>query len=383
MRLTARKVETAAPGRYTDSRGLMLVVKSSGARSWVLRYQLNGWRRDMGLGPYPEVTLAAAREKALSARRHLVDRIDPLSVQPDRSMIFREVAKELIESKRAGWRNAKHAAQWSSTLEAYVYPQLGSQYVKSIETQAILAVLRPIWTTKPETASRVRQRIEAVLDYATAQGWSNGPNPARWRGHLQNLLPKPSQIRRVRHHPALDWRHLPGFMVDLSQHKGASARALSFLILTAARSGEVRGICWAEIDLAAAVWTVPAERMKSAKEHRVPLSAAALVLLGEAGDPGSLVFPTASDPQNPLSNMALTALLRNMGKSVTAHGFRSTFRDWAGETTHFAREVIEAALAHGLKDKAEAAYARGDLFEKRRLLMHDWSEYACGVATSR
>jgi integrase len=200
---------------------------------------------------------------------------------------------------------------------------------------------------------------------------------------LQNLLPKPSQVRRVRHHPALDWRHLPGFMVELAQHKGVSAKALSFLILTAARSGEVRGIRWAEIDLPAAVWTVPAERMKSAKEHRVPLSSAALVLLGEAGNPGSLVFPTASDPQKPLSDMALTALLRKMGKSVTAHGFRSTFRDWAGETTHFPREVIEAALAHGLKDKAEAAYARGDLFEKRRQLMRDWSEYAYGAATSR
>lgn len=374
MPLSARKVQTAPPGRHTDGRGLMLVVKEGGARSWVLRYQLNGRRRDMGIGPYPEVTLAAAREKALAARRHLVDGVDPLTVRPRRSITFREAAAELIESKRPGWRNPKHAAQWPSTLEAYAYSGLGNLDVKAIETEQVVSVLRPIWTTKPETASRVRQRIEAVLDFAAAKGQRSGPNPARWRGHLQNWLPKPSQVRRVEHHAALDWRELPVFMTNLAQRNGISARALAFLILTAARSGEVRGMRWAEIDLDTAVWTVPAARMKAAKEHRVPLSTAAIALLGPPCDPHALVFPSPFAPGKPMSDMTLSAVLKKMGQGdVTAHCFRSTFRDWAGEATTFPREVIEAALAHRLKDKAEAAYARGDLFDKRRHLMAAWA----------
>lgn len=383
MPLSARKVQTAPPGRHMDGRGLMLVVKESGARSWVLRYQLNGRRRDMGLGPYPEVTLAAARQKALDARRQLVDGIDPLTARSARPATFRESAADLIESKRAGWRNAKHAAQWSATLEAYAFPALGSRDVKAIETSDVLAVLRPIWTEKPETASRLRQRVEAVLDFASAQGLRTGLNPARWRGHLQNLLPKPSQVRRVEHHAALDWRHLPGFMAELAAREGVSAWALTFLILTAARSGEVRGMRWAEIDLAAGVWTIPAARMKAAKEHRVPLTAAATGLLGVEGAPDALVFPSPFDPRKTMSDMTLTAVLKKMGRSnITAHGFRSTFRDWAGETTAFPREVIEAALAHRLKDKAEAAYARGDLFNKRRELMEAWAAYTTSTRNS-
>jgi integrase len=383
MPLSARKVQTAPPGRHMDGRGLMLVVKESGARSWVLRYQLNGRRRDMGLGPYPEVTLAAARQKALDARRQLVDGIDPLTARSARPATFRESAADLIESKRAGWRNAKHAAQWSATLEAYAFPALGSRDVKAIETSDVLAVLRPIWTEKPETASRLRQRVEAVLDFASAQGLRTGLNPARWRGHLQNLLPKPSQVRRVEHHAALDWRHLPGFMAELAAREGVSAWALTFLILTAARSGEVRGMRWAEIDLAAGVWTIPAARMKAAKEHRVPLTAAATGLLGVEGAPDALVFPSPFDPRKTMSDMTLTAVLKKMGRSnITAHGFRSTFRDWAGETTAFPREVIEAALAHRLKDKAEAAYAPGDLFNKRRELMEAWAAYTTSTRNS-
>lgn len=380
MPLTARKVEVADPGRYTDGRGLMLVVKPSGAKSWVLRYQLNGRRRDMGLGPYPEITLAVAREKALAARRHLVDGVDPLTVRPAVDVTFAQAADELVENKRAGWRNAKHAAQWSSTLATYVIPAIGSLDVKLIETHHVLEVLRPIWNAKPETASRVRQRVEAVLDYAAAKGHREGLNPARWRGHLQNLLAKPSSVRAVQHHPALDWRELPGFMAELAQRDGVSARALEFVILTAARSGEVRGMRWAEIDLAAQAWTVPAKRMKAGKEHRIPLTAEALARLGETGSAKSLVFPSPSDPERELSDMTLTAMLRKMERGdITAHGFRSTFRDWAGETTNFPREVIEAALAHRLKDKAEAAYARGDLFNKRRELMEAWARFATSL----
>jgi integrase len=355
----------------------MLVVKPSGARSWVLRYQLNGRRRDMGLGPYPEITLAVAREKALKARRHLVGGTDPLTVRPVPTLTFREAAEALIESKRHGWRNAKHAAQWTSTLTSYVYPKLGELDVKAVDTPEIMSVLDPIWKVKPETASRIRQRVEAVLDYASTRGLRAGPNPARWRGHLENVLAKPSHVRRVQHHAALDWRELPTFMTELARRHGVSARALAFLILTAARSGEVRGMRWAEIEAGAGVWNIPADRMKAGKELRVPLDEQAIALLGQPSKPDAFVFPSPSDPIKPMSDMTLTAVLRKMGRGdITAHGFRSTFRDWAGETTSFPREVIEAALAHRLKDKAEAAYARGDLFNKRRKLMEAWAEFA-------
>ena len=240
----------------------------------------------------------------------------------------------------------------------------------------MLDVLRPIWTTKTETASRVRQRIEAVLDYATATRARAGDNPARWRGHLDHLLPRPSRVRVVRHHPALDWRQAPAFMAELAKRQGIDARALAFTILTAARSGEVRGMKWGELDLDDAVWTVPAGRIKASREHRVPLQAAAIALLGKPGEADELVFPSPIKAGNPLSDAALAAVLQRMGyNNITVHGFRSTFRDWAGETTPHAREVIETALAHKLKDKAEAAYARGDLFAKRRRLMQDWADF--------
>ena len=373
MALSVRKVQTAKPGRHSDGRGLMLLVKASGARSWVLRYQLKGRRRDMGLGPYPEVTLAEARRKALEARHLLVDGVDPLTIEPQRTLTFRQAANDLIENKRAGWRNAKHAAQWSSTIETYANPVLGDVEIAAIETEHVLSVLQPIWRAKPETASRLRQRIEAVLDFATSKGLRDGSNPARWRGHLQNVLPKPSSVRRVQHHPALDWREMPEFVVALARRNGISARALQFLILTAARSGEMRGMRWGEIDLKARIWTVPPTRMKAAKEHRVPLTDGAVALLGTPRTPDALVFPSPSNPDRPLSDMTLAAVLKKMARTdITVHGFRSTFRDWAGETTNFPREVIEAALAHRLKDKAEAAYARGDLFTKRRALMEAW-----------
>jgi integrase len=293
-----------------------------------------------------------------------------------KSKTFKEVAEALIDSKKAGWRNPKHRQQWPNTLKAYAYPKLGALDCSAIDTDAVLGVLRPIWTIKTETASRVRQRIEAVLDYATAIRARTGANPARWKGHLDNLLPRPSKVRAVRHHPALNWRQAPAFMTELGKRQGIDARALAFAILAAARSGEVRGATWREIDLEDAVWTVPAYRIKAGKEHRVPLVPAAIALLGDPGSPGTLIFPSPIKEGRPLSDATLAAVLERMGHGeVTVHGFRSTFRDWAGEASAHAREVVEAALAHRLKDKAEAAYARGDLFAKRRRLMADWAAY--------
>jgi integrase len=377
--LTDRAVRAAKPGRHPDGtvRGLLLLVWPTGARSWVLRYQLRHRRRDMGLGPYPEITLARAREKALDARRLVKEGIDPLEAKSrDKGLAFQAAAEALIESKRPGWRNSKHAAQWGATLASYVYPKLGAMDVRAVDTRAVVEVLQPIWAAKPETVSRVRQRIEAVLDYATVLGARSGDNPARWKGHLEALLPKPGKVRQVEHHAALDWREAPGFMAQLAKREGVAARALAFLILTAARSGEVRGMTWGEVDAREAVWTVPAARMKAAREHRVPLTRAALALLGERGPADALVFPSPMDLRRPLSDVTFIAVLKRMGRAdLTAHGFRSTFRDWAGESTAHPREVIEAALAHRLKDKAEAAYARGDLFAKRRRLMQDWAAY--------
>ena len=376
---TDRQIKTASAGRHTVAgvKGLMLDVTPKGSRSFFLRVQRSGKRHDIGLGPYPEITLASARDKALTRRRAILEGQAPLAHRhAPKALTFKEAAEALIESKESGWRNAKHRQQWKNTLETYAYPTIGQLEVKAVDTQHVLGVLREIWTTKTETASRVRQRIEAVLDYATAIKARSGDNPARWKGHLDHLLPKPGKVAKVEHHAALDWRQGPAFMVALAQREGTAARALAFAILTAARSGEVRGMTWAEVDDKDSVWTVPADRMKAEKEHRVPLVPAALALLGDSGKPDALVFPSPSDPEKPLSDMTLTAVLRRMGRSdITVHGFRSTLRDWGGETTTHPREVVEAALAHQLKDKAEAAYARGDLFTKRRKLMEDWAAF--------
>lgn len=386
MPLNARKVETAGPGRHGDGRGLFLYVKPSGARSWVLRYQVQGRRRDLGLGAYPDVSLAMARDRAAEARRLIAEGEDPITKkQQAKPKTFREAALELIESKRPGWKNAKHAAQWTATLESYVFPKIGAVQVAKIETAEVISALTPIWAAKPETANRVRQRIEAVIDYASALGIRSGDNPARWRGHLDHLLPKPKKVRAVVHHPALPHAQISNFMTDLAKREGVAARALAFSILTAARSGETRGMTWGEVDMDAKIWTIPAGRMKAAKEHRVPLTEAALALLGQRakGSPDeALIFGSEAKPGKPISDMSMTAVLRRMERAdITVHGFRSTFRDWAGETTGFHREVIEAALAHGIKDKAEAAYARSDLFDKRRKLMEAWASIAAADAT--
>lgn len=372
--------------------GLILQVTETGARSWILRATVGGKRRDIGLGGFPDVTLAGAKEAARAARLKIKGGIDPvqdaraqrsaLAAARASAMPFTDAAAKYIAAHESGWKNAKHGAQWSATLETYAFPIIGKIVVADIETAHIMRVLEPIWTTKTETASRLRGRIESVLDWATVRGYRKGDNPARWRGHLDQLLPARNKVQKVEHHSALNYKELSGFILALRKQAGMGALALEFAILTAARSGEVRGATWAEIDTDTAVWTIPASRMKAEKEHRIPLSDAVLALLAAlprmAGT--DLIFPNTKG--EPLSDMALTAVLRRMNVDVTAHGFRSTFRDWAGETTAYPREVIEHALAHQLKDKAEAAYARGSLFDKRRRLMDDWAKFCATVATA-
>lgn len=395
--LVAAKVAKAAPGSYSDGGGLMLLVRKTGAAFWVLRFQRGGKRRDLGLGAargLGAVTLATARQKAAEAIQSLRDGVDPIEQRraanaapkvidaPARAAAFREVADRYVNAHEAAWRNAKHRAQWTATLKTYAFPIIGDLPVTDVETGHVMEILDPIWRVKAETASRVRGRIEAVLDYAKARGWRSAENPARWRGHLENLLPARSKVQRVEHHAAMPWKEIPAFMVEAKTWQGTAALALRFVILTAARSGEVLGATWREIDMKSAVWTVPDVRMKAGREHRVPLSPAALDILRAVAplrpkdDDGSApVFP-GMDPKKPLSGMALLMTLRRQKHGdLTAHGFRSSFRDWCGEATNYPREVAEAALAHTVKDKAEAAYARSDLLEKRRKLMEAWATF--------
>jgi len=313
----------------------------------------------MGSDPLQERERIAAERRAEAAR----------------AITFKQSAELYIEAHRAGWKNAKHAAQWGSTLATYAYPTIGALPVAAVDVALVHKVLEPIWTKKPETASRLRGRIESILDWATTRGYRTGENPARWRGHLENLFPARSKVRQVQHHAALPYPELPAFMAKLEQQPGEGARALRFAIFTATRTAEVIGAKWPEIDLKARVWTIPAERMKAKREHRVPLSAPAVALLEEIGRGEGFVFPGASKGK-PLSNMAMLATLRRMGRAdLTAHGFRSSFRDWAAEQTGFPSEVAEAALAHVVGDKVEAAYRRGDLFEKRKTMMEAWARY--------
>jgi integrase len=400
------------PVRFGDGDGLYLQVAPGDSKSWLFRYMLNGKSREMGLGsagdPPNGVPLAKARVLAAEARAKLRQGIDPIgNRQAEREAQARALAKAqertfkaatdaLLASKRPGWRNAKHGAQWSATLESYAYPVIGDLPVAAIGTPEVLRVLRPIWTRVPETASRVRQRIEAVLDAARVKGWREGENPARWKGHLAGELPQPAKVKRVQHRPALPWEHMAAFMTALATRDGMAPLALRFVILTAARTGEVRGMRWREVDLDGKVWVVPGDRMKAAKTHRVPLSPAALAILDVVRPlmrmPDDLVFPSVRKSV-PLSDMALSEVVRRMnegtdegspvrwrdaeGRPIVPHGFRSTFRDWAGETRPEGREVVERALAHTIRDKSEAAYARSDLLEKRRTLMEAWGEQ-CG-----
>lgn len=378
-KLSARKVETAGIGKHGDGGGLWLVVRKNGSRAWVFRYSRLGKERTMGLGPFDRVSLADARGLARDARRLLAEGKDPINenrAKKSRVPTFREAAADFIAAHEAGWRNPKHRQQWRNTINTYATPVIGDLPVDEVGTADVRRVLEPIWRTKVETASRLRGRIEKVLGWAAAQGFRSRENPARWRGHLDALLPAPSKVRRVRHHAAMDWRELPAFVVKLRDQPGIAARALVFAILTAGRSGEVRGATWAEIDLDASTWTIPGDRMKTEREHRVPLSNEAAGLLRDLPrfEGSEHVFPSPRTGR-PLSDSALTKVLRDFGLDVTAHGFRSSFRDWCAETTRYPREVAEAALAHTLSNKTEAAYLRGDLFDKRRRLMKAWSKY--------
>ena len=371
--------------------GLILQVGTTGAASWILRATVGTKRRDIGLGSYPGVTLAMAREEARTARKKIKDGIDPVTErQANRSkliaaqvalMPFSEAAEKYITAHEAKWKSPKSAPQWQSSLAMYAFPTIGKISVADIETAHVMRVLEAIWTSKTETASRVRGRIENILDWATVQKLRSGENPARWKGHLEHLLAQRSEVQKVEHHAALPYRDLGAFMVALRQVEGMGAKALEFAILTACRSGEVRGATWMEIDLDAGVWKIPAVRMKAAREHWVPLSDGVMALLNSlprfAGC--DYVFPSSKNTM--LSDMTLTAVLKRMGVPVTAHGFRSTFRDWAGEVSTFPREVIEHAMAHQLADKAEAAYQRGTLFDKRRRLMAAWSSFCSTVAS--
>ncbi|CAJ4021087.1 putative phage integrase [Burkholderia pseudomallei] len=392
-RLTAVQVSRAKKrGVYSDGGGLYLQITRTLTKSWLFRYMRNGVSRGMGLGPIHTVSLAEARIKAQDVRRMLLDGIDPLEAkkakrQAERrerlkSLPFRDCAHQYIDAHRKSWKNEKHAAQWGSTIETYANPVIGNVMVAEIDTDEIMRVLEPIWADKTETATRLRGRIESVLAWATVRGYRTGLNPARWKGHLDHLLPKPSRLRKTNHHAALPYTEAPTFMKTLQQHEGAAALALQLVILTASRTNEVIAARKSEFDLPAKIWTIPAERMKAGREHRVPLSATAVALVKPLIDTGTskFLFPASKENKH-LSNMAMLQLLKRMKREdLTVHGFRSTFKDWARETTDYAREVSEAALAHIIGDQTEAAYARGDLFLKRAGLMQDWADYL--LATS-
>lgn len=387
FKLSARKVAVATqPGYYADGGGLYLQVTATGAKTWVFRYRHAGRRPEMGLGPLHTVSLAEAREAAQAARRSLREGVDPLAARRAATAraagvpTFWEAAQAFIEEQRSGWRNAKHADQWTNTLETYAVPAIGRKRVDAIDTEDVLAILRPIWTSKTETATRVRQRVEAVLDAAAAKRLRTGENPARWKGHLALLLPKPTSVAPVSHFSALPFANMPQFMRELSERRGAAARALEFTILTASRTSMVTGAVPAEF--AGDLWTVPRERMKVKREHVVPLSASALAIvqprLGR-----ELLFPNDATGEQ-LSENAMLAVLKRMGYgSITVHGFRSTFKDWARETTSYPDDLSEMALAHIISDKTRAAYARGTMIEKRRELMAAWAAWCWSLTPAR
>jgi integrase len=393
-RLTAKAVENQKkPGLYADGGNLHLRVAPGGSKGWIFRFTLAGRTRDAGLGSYPSVSLAEARNEADRLRKQIAEGIDPVEarkrqraasqVEAERVITFEQCAKAHVASHEAGWKNDKHRAQWHSTLKTYVYPFIGRLPVKAVDTSHVMNILEPIWTSKPETASRVRGRIEVILSWAKVRGYRDGENPAQWRGHLDHLLPAKGRVRKVRHHAALPYSEVPAFMKVLREQEGFAARALEFLILTATRTSETLGATWDEIDWQRDLWIVPAERMKAGKDHRVPLGPRSRDLLTEMKSirMNDFVFPGAK-PGRPLSQMSLLMTLRRMGFGhITAHGFRSSFRDWAAECTSFPGEVAELALAHAVPNAVEAAYRRGDLLVKRRQLMESWSEF-CGSSIS-
>lgn len=392
-KLTSKAVQKLAKegkkGMTGDGLGLYLQITAGGSVSWIYRFKLQGKQRYMGLGSFPETSLAEARERASDNRKLVKSGIDPMEVAIEKGHAdevtpsFTSCAARYIMSHRRSWRNAKHARQWVSTLKTYARPVIGAKPVDEVTTQDVLKILSPIWTSKTETAKRVQGRIENVLDYAAAHNYRDPVNPARWRGHLDKLLAKPSRVKKVTHHPAMPYEEVADFMAELQGYTSISSKALQFLILTATRTSEVLRSEWPEIDLDNETWTIPADRMKARREHRVPLSRQAVELLTQLprvkGNP--YVFPGARYGR-PLSNMAMLQLMRGMGFGLDGergdyvpHGFRSSFRDWTGEVTSYPRDVAEMALAHTIENKVEAAYRRGDLFEKRRAMMQEWADY--------
>ena len=403
QRLSALQVtKLTKPGLYGDGGGLTLQITPTGVKSWLFRYMVDGKAFGMGLGPTHTVSLAEARKKALDARKLLIDGINPLSAKKQnqiaaalaaaKTMTFDQCAEAYILAHQAGWKNAKHRDQWANTLNTYASPVFGHLPVATIDTGLVVKCLAKIWDSKTETASRLRGRIESVLGWATTSGYRTGENPARWKGHLENLLATISKTSRTKNHPSLPWPRIGAFMSALRLREGVSARAVEFAILTACRSGEVRGARWAEFDIGGKLWTIPAARMKAKREHQVPLSDPAVALLASIrkGSEEDIVF--AGTKGQPLSDMALTAMIRRMngddnpiwvdanGDRITVHGFRSSFRMWAAEATDFPREVAEHALAHQLPDAVERAYQRGSQFAKRAALMAQWALY-CATAT--
>lgn len=395
-RLTALKVsKLTKPGLYGDGGGLTLQITLGGVKSWLFRYMMSGKAYGMGLGPTHTVSLAEARQKALAARKLVLDGINPLTAKKQeqiamalanaRMMTFDQCAEAYISAHKAGWKNAKHTDQWTNTLSTYASPVFGHLPVAEIDTGLVVKCLTPIWESKTETASRLRGRIESILGWATTSGYRAGENPARWKGHLDNLLATISKTSRTKHHASLPWQRMNEFISALRKRDGVSARAVELAILTACRSGEVRGARWSEFDIDKKVWTIPAERMKAKREHEVPLSDAALALLKSLPETGDLLF--SGTKGQPLSDMSLTAVIRRMngesqptwvdgnGGGITVHGFRSSFRMWAAETTNYPREVAEHALAHQLPDAVERAYQRGSQFAKRTALMTEWATY--------
>ena len=379
-RLTERGIQTLGPGRHCDGDGLYLLVSPTGRRSWVLRYQLRGKRRDMGLGPYPYVSLQVARQRAFEERSLVkVDGEDPITRRrlrgAESSADFASVTYEYIRLKAPGWRSPKSAAQWTSSLETYAFPVLGKLPVSAITIDHVLAVLKPIWVEKTETASRVRQRLEAILSFAIATERRTAENAAQWQGRLEHVLPAPTKVTQVKHHAALDWREAPRLWPHINAASGQSARAVAFLYLTAARSSEVRFAQFSEFDLEEGLWSLPGERMKSGKPHRVPLSDQAIQVIRQQAKTASNQWVFTNSKDQPLSDTALAKVLKSYPQKTTIHGLRSTFRDWAGEATSHPREIIEMALAHSTHSATEAAYARGDMLLKRRRLMEDWAQF--------
>jgi integrase len=404
------------PGRHTDGDGLHLHVRPNGVAAWVLRYRLHDRQRDYGLGSYPAIGLADARTLAREAKQLVMQGIDPAAqrreakaqamIEASAERSFRAIAAEMIKAKASEWRSEKHAAQWTSTLTQHAFPKIGDTPIAKVDTDAVLRVLRPIWSKTPETASRLRGRIEAVLDFARARGWRNGENPARWRGHLAEVLPAPRKVSPVTHRPSLPWQQVPDFITELDRHSGMAALALKFAILTAARTGEVLGMEWSEVDLQTRIWTVPARRMKAGRLHRVPLSDGAIEILAKLlplaptgrKQKDALVFPGQREGR-PLSDMSLSMLIRGMSldglapdelprwrdaenRPIVPHGFRASFRGWT-RANGWQDHLGELALAHVDKDKVRAAYARDDLLEERREMMVDWSVFCLSTPEDR